>query len=989
MVDTINKKRQTDEIRRCARDPLYFFNSYVKISHPIKGPLPFNTFDFQNECVKAFIEHRFVIVNKSRQLGLSTLAAAYAAWLLLFHRNKEVIIMATKLSVAQNFIKKVKFCVKNLPKWLVLPKIEKDNDRSLVFAAPSNSRIEAIPTAADAGRSEALSLLIVDEAAHVSDFEELWKGLYPTLSCVVGGTKVLLNDGFHDIEELCGDYGVGEYFPLKGLIYGKNGLEPLSHGYVSPDGDTLKITTRHGLQLEVTHDHPLWKLDSREGGKMTPAKELKEGDCLRVQHSMQIFGDDDFIGHPMLDRITPKFAYLLGGYIAEGWISRGYRVTVSNSDDEFRDAYLNNDVIKPFVAAQNRKLICYSKEMVELFELIGINPAWKCDTKRVPKKIWRCSKEVQAAFLRGYFDGDGCASGMVSATSTSHKLLTDIHQLLLNFGFFPNLKRIKQEKLDRVIGTYIGENKNPVKSVRPAWCLEIPRSQGNMFLHEIGFNITRKADALKETMGRLVSNGKFIASVPLSGGIRERLEMIRVESGKAWGWFSANGVNMLGKHQKLVTRCTLKSFRDLLVKQNLVSERNLTFLDELCGELFCWDPIVKVERSNGRTYDFTVPGTHSFIQNCLLGSNTGGRALIISTPKGVGNWFHKLWVDAENKTNELYPIQLPWTSHPEHDEKWFAEQSVNMSSKAVAQELLCDFLSSGDTYIDAEDIQWVGTCVRDPIRREGFDRNVWIWVDPIKDSHVKYIISADVGRGDADTSAFHVLCTMSGEVVAEFKGRIRPDYFAKLLMEYGRKYNNALICPERNTYGNHVIIELINNKYTNIYFENHKGVYIGDYIPPEKIADAGFDTQRDSRKKIITKLEEVIRNKQIKVFSIRLWNELKTFVTQNDKPQALRNCSDDLVMALAIGVYLFDTSGVHSQFADQLNKAMVAGFGVSVNQFNNMAGTGNEVIPQWTGMIPYVGSQTAIPSTKRLRPKGDNPTDIDWLFDSNFSIDDC
>ncbi len=540
-MDTINKKRQTDEIRRCARDPLYFFNAYVKVSHPVKGPIPFATYPFQDDCVKSFIENRFVIVNKSRQLGLSTLAAAYATWLLLFHRNKEIIIMATKLLVAQNFVKKVKFCIKNLPKWLVLPKIEKDNDRSLVFGAPSNSRIEAISTSADAGRSEALSLLIVDEAAHVDDFEELWKGLYPTLS-------------------------------------------------------------------------------------------------------------------------------------------------------------------------------------------------------------------------------------------------------------------------------------------------------------------------------------------------------------------------------------------------------------------------------------------------------TGGRALVISTPNGVGNWFHTLWTGAENGTNDFAPIQLPWTVHPERDEKWFAESSSNMSQKAIAQELLCDFLASGDTYLDSADIEWIGKNVKDPIRREGFDRNVWVWKDPVKDTQIKYIISADVGRGDADSSAFHILCTMTGEVVAEFKGKIRPDYFAKLLMEYGKKYNNALICPERNTYGNHVIIELVNNKYTNIYFEKPQGIYLGDYIPPEMLSEAGFDTQRDSRKKIITKLEEVIRNKQIKVYSMRLWNELKTFVTRNDKPQALKNCSDDLIMALAIGVWLFDTSGVHSQYASELNKAMLSGFGVSVNQFENMAGNGNEVLPTWSSLVPYMGVTSGDVAKKRRNIKGEDPTNVDWLF---------
>src|SRR3989344_5444977 len=76
---SIQKKRQVDEILRCRRDPLYFFKTYARVSHPIKGPVPFETYPFQDDCVRAFLENRFVIVNKSRQLGLSTLAAAYSA----------------------------------------------------------------------------------------------------------------------------------------------------------------------------------------------------------------------------------------------------------------------------------------------------------------------------------------------------------------------------------------------------------------------------------------------------------------------------------------------------------------------------------------------------------------------------------------------------------------------------------------------------------------------------------------------------------------------------------------------------------------------------------------------------------------------------------------------------------------------------------------------------------------------------------------------
>ena len=76
-------------------------------------------------------------------------------------REKNILIIATKLPVAMNFIKKVKANLKSMPEWLILPDIVGNSGKHLEFS--NGSRITAIPTSADAGRSEALSLLIVDE----------------------------------------------------------------------------------------------------------------------------------------------------------------------------------------------------------------------------------------------------------------------------------------------------------------------------------------------------------------------------------------------------------------------------------------------------------------------------------------------------------------------------------------------------------------------------------------------------------------------------------------------------------------------------------------------------------------------------------------------------------------------------------------------------------------------------------------------------------
>ncbi len=119
----LSKQRQVKEIVKCGKEPNYFFKNYLKIQHPVKGLIPFNTYPFQDDCVDDFLDHRFNIVLKSRQLGLSTLVAAYSVWMAVFKREKNILIIATKLAVAQNFITKVKTMIRSLPKWLLLPEI--------------------------------------------------------------------------------------------------------------------------------------------------------------------------------------------------------------------------------------------------------------------------------------------------------------------------------------------------------------------------------------------------------------------------------------------------------------------------------------------------------------------------------------------------------------------------------------------------------------------------------------------------------------------------------------------------------------------------------------------------------------------------------------------------------------------------------------------------------------------------------------------------
>ena len=69
-----------NEIIKSKRDPIYYICTYLKVLHPMKGVIPLDLYDFQKDCVIKFVKNRFVIVLKSRQLGLSTIVAAYCVW---------------------------------------------------------------------------------------------------------------------------------------------------------------------------------------------------------------------------------------------------------------------------------------------------------------------------------------------------------------------------------------------------------------------------------------------------------------------------------------------------------------------------------------------------------------------------------------------------------------------------------------------------------------------------------------------------------------------------------------------------------------------------------------------------------------------------------------------------------------------------------------------------------------------------------------------
>jgi hypothetical protein len=286
----------------------------------------------------------------------------------------------------------------------------------------------------------------------------------------------------------------------------------------------------------------------------------------------------------------------------------------------------------------------------------------------------------------------------------------------------------------------------------------------------------------------------------------------------------------------------------------------------------------------------------------------GGRCIALSSPNGVGNWFHKTYVAADSGENDFHPTKLHWSLHPERDQKWFDETTRNLSRRRVAQEYECNFNASGETVIHPDNLNKIEQLCCEAKHQTAFDRNFWIWKEAEQDK--KYLLVGDVARGDGnDYSVFHVFQTDTMEQVAEYRGKPTTDLFARILFDAGKEYNEAMLIVENNNIGFSVLEKLIEAGYPNLYY-SIKGSH--DYIEQyraEGVSNAvpGFTTSQKTRPLIVAKLEEFIRNELITINSVRTFQELKTFVWKNGRPEAQRGYNDDLVMSLAIACWVRDT----------------------------------------------------------------------------------
>lgn len=788
ITENTNLTREELEILAKVPNDVFLFSLFCYVIHPVRGKVRFDLYPFQKSVLYNFIAQRFNIILKFRQAGITELISMYCLWLAMYHPNKKINIISIKDTTAKKVLKKIKFMYKNLPWYLQTPII---NGRAGEYGSASmiefdnGSFIESIPTSSEAGRSESLSLLVIDEAAIVRWAAQIWAAAFPTLSCSVGSTPVFLRH----YEEIKKGYPkpITEQIKLRTLCPKQKGVLDISNlGYytLTHTGSWKKILwTQNKGKLET------WFVKDNRGKKA---------------------------GY------TPKHRL----FTTKGW----------KTVEEIIDQNLNI-----------------------------IQADTKVDQLKLPKQVKAPSKEILKPIeeFPGYF------------VSNLGKVYSDSPRR----GFYELTPRPNKDGYLRVALKKAGV-KRETGSTRN-------QGKGKTFQRSVHLlvaeaflgpkpNPKSQVDHINNQRDcNHINNLRYISS---SDNVKKSFEYNL--NATIFGIQGDKLPNLLKRGRILEMAEEGFSYREIAREVYPEYKQAHKFVKRILTERGSRVYISKlqvVKKCQRTIYDIHVEDDNSYISaNNYINHNTGGSAIVNSTPYGVGNFYHSTWVDAIAGGNPFNPIRLYWQMHPERDENWYKQMASALGPKRTAQEIDGDFLSSGNTVFDLADIKAIEDCLSDyPVIKKRFNGQYRQYLEPQSDK--EYFIGADVSTGRAsDYSAFTCM-DKQGEEQAVFKGRIPIDKYAKLLGDTGQLYNWATIAPESNDVGMAVTTKLQDEGYPKLYYYQ-KMLKKKGKSRPEVDKSPGWLTTQKNRSVIIENLEQDIREEYVIIKDPFFVQEAYTFI---------------------------------------------------------------------------------------------------------------
>ena len=286
------------------------------------------------------------------------------------------------------------------------------------------------------------------------------------------------------------------------------------------------------------------------------------------------------------------------------------------------------------------------------------------------------------------------------------------------------------------------------------------------------------------------------------------------------------------------------------------------------------------------------------------------KVLLSSTPLGY-NHFWKFWNDSEQGINDFVNLFIPYTEIPGRDDRWAAEQKGILGDVKFAQEVLCSFLGSSYTLLDADTLSKMSP--RSFVwSKDGLD----VLEEPIRSikddagkitqaGHV-YAIVVDTSRGvEGDYSAFVVVDISANpyQVVAKYRSnKIAPLLYPTMIYNVAKMYNNAWTLVEINDNGQQ-IADILHHEleYEQILYVNRgkNGQVVSGGFGGGSSAN-GVRTDKRIKRVGCSQLKTLIETQRMQIFDRDIISEFSTFIESKGSYAADEGYHDDLVMPLVL-----------------------------------------------------------------------------------------
>jgi hypothetical protein len=369
---------------------------------------------------------------------------------------------------------------------------------------------------------------------------------------------------------------------------------------------------------------------------------------------------------------------------------------------------------------------------------------------------------------------------------------------------------------------------------------------------------------------------------------------------------------------------------------------------------------------------------------CMASLSTGGKVIVVSTPNGFDPIYYEIYNQAVKGMNQFKISEMFWWRDPRYSKDLFLvptddmvdyllnkserDHSKNISfehvdpferdynelqglfnqgykpcstwyekmvkklkydKRKINQELNCEFLGSGDNVFDSKQLEYIKeNTIMEPITKL-MGNSLWIWKEP-EQGH-KYIMGIDVSRGDSDDfSSIQIIDFDEREQVLEYLGKIPPDTLAEIAYKWGTMYSCFVVVDITGGMGITTVRKMQELGYKNMYIDGVDSTNIWSYNPKagEKIPGINFNNKRVQ---IIAAFEEYVRHK-FKIRSVRLYNEMNTFIYMNGRPDHQKGQHDDLIMGISMPIYVGESSFSKLERVTEHTKKMLDSWAVAHNE---------------------------------------------------------